>query len=92
MPRQPRRQSWTEAACFHILNRGHNRDTLFAEEADLGYLRQLLQRYRDRFHLRIYHYKRQKKRQKGTGFFNRGKRVGNAPVARGARRLPDGGP
>jgi hypothetical protein len=32
MPRQPRRQSWTEAACFHILNRGHNRDTLFAEK------------------------------------------------------------
>jgi hypothetical protein len=56
MPRQPRRQSWTEAACFPILNRGHNRDTLFAEEADLGYFRQLLHRYRDRLHLRIYHY------------------------------------
>jgi putative transposase len=56
MPREPRRHSWTEAACFHILNRGHNRDTIFAEEADLGYFMQLLHRYRDRFHLRIYHY------------------------------------
>jgi putative transposase len=38
------------------MNRGHNRETVFADDEDRGYFLQLLARYRDRFALRRYHY------------------------------------
>src|SRR5262249_20639725 len=57
MPRVARHRQWTEAACYHLLNRGHNRDTVFADETDFGYFLQLLARYRDRLGLRLYHYR-----------------------------------
>lgn len=58
IPRLPRREHWTEAACYHILNRGHNRDTIFIDAGDREYFRQLLHRYRDRFLLRFCHHSR----------------------------------
>lgn len=56
MPRLPRRSKWTEAACYHVFNRGHNRQAVFADDEDRSYFRMLLQRYRVRFGLRLYHY------------------------------------
>src|SRR5947209_1512279 len=37
------------------MNRRHNRETVFLADEDRGYFLRLLQRYRDRFHLRLYH-------------------------------------
>ena len=34
MPRAARRHRWTEAACYHVLNRGHARETLFHDDSD----------------------------------------------------------
>jgi putative transposase len=56
MPRTPRRRQWTEAACYHVMNRGHNRETVFADADDCRHFLQLLSRYRERFGLRLYHY------------------------------------
>jgi REP element-mobilizing transposase RayT len=56
MPRRPRHRLWTEAACYHILNRGHARETIFHDDEDHRYFLTLLQRYRDREALRLYHY------------------------------------
>jgi putative transposase len=47
---------WTDAVCYHILNRGHARETVFHDDEDRLYFLQLLARYRDRFHIRLYHY------------------------------------
>ena len=55
MPRRPRQQQ-RHSAYYHVLNRGHNRAVVFAAEDDYGYFLQLLQRYRQRAGLRIYHY------------------------------------
>jgi putative transposase len=56
MPRLPRRWQWTEAACYHIINRGHNRDTIFADDEDHAHFLGLLADYRQRFAFRLYHY------------------------------------
>jgi putative transposase len=56
MPRTARHCLWTEAACYHLMNRGHNRETVFADAADFRYFLDLLGRYRQRFAVRIYHY------------------------------------
>jgi putative transposase len=56
MPRLPRRWQWTDAACYHLIDRGHNRETVFADDADRAHFLKLLARYRDRFGLRLYHY------------------------------------
>src|SRR5262245_52826826 len=56
MPRAARRRLWTEAACYHVLNRGHARETVFHDDRDRLYFLELLGRYRDRFGLRLYHY------------------------------------
>ena len=45
MPSKPRRTVWTDAACYHIMNRGHNRETVFANDADRSYFLNLLGRY-----------------------------------------------
>jgi putative transposase len=56
MPRGARRNVWTTAACYHVLNRGHARETLFHNDADRLRFLELLARYRDRFAFRLYHY------------------------------------
>jgi hypothetical protein len=56
MPSAARRWQWTEAACYHILNRGHNRETVLANDADRRFFLTKLADFRDRFGLRIYHY------------------------------------
>ena len=56
MTRIPRRHLWTDAACYHILNRGHNRTTIFADEEDRLAFLNLLARYRKRYGFRLYHY------------------------------------
>jgi hypothetical protein len=33
MTRRPRRLPWTETAAFPVFSRGHNRDTLFPDDA-----------------------------------------------------------
>lgn len=56
MPRKPRRLQWTEAACYHVINRGHNREIVFRDDQDRQYFLGLLQRYRQAFDVRLYHY------------------------------------
>ena len=34
MPRTPRKQQWTEEACYHVMNRGHNRERIFGDDDD----------------------------------------------------------
>jgi hypothetical protein len=51
MTRVARAQQWTEAACYHILNRGHNREIIFPDDTMRLEFLHLLQRYRDRFGL-----------------------------------------
>jgi putative transposase len=56
MPRLARKWQWTEAACYYVMNRGHNRETVFADDADRLFFLTKLADFRDRFGLRIYHY------------------------------------
>jgi putative transposase len=56
MPRVPRRYQWASEACFHLMNRGHNRESIFADDEDRQAFLGLLGRYRSRFRLRLYHY------------------------------------
>ena len=56
MPRVPRRRQWTDAACYHFLNRGHNREAVVADDEDRLYFLKLRARYRDRYEVRLYHY------------------------------------
>ncbi len=57
MPRTPRKQQWTEEACYHVMNRGHNRERIFGDD-DLAccLFLDLHARYRERFGLRLSHY------------------------------------
>jgi|GEM_PF-5928044 len=32
MPRRPRRAQWTDAACYHVMNRGQTRATIFSDD------------------------------------------------------------
>jgi hypothetical protein len=34
MSRTRRRQQWTDEACRHVLNRGHNREWIFRDDDD----------------------------------------------------------
>jgi putative transposase len=56
MPRAARSRLWTDAACYHVINRGHARETVFHDDDDCAYFLQLLQRYGATFELRLYHY------------------------------------
>jgi putative transposase len=56
MPRAARKKLWTEAACYHVINRGHARETIFHDDEDRTTFLGLLGRYRERFALRLYHY------------------------------------
>jgi len=56
IPRKPRYLLWSKEACYHIFNRGHNREVVFRQDDDRCFFLELWQRYRDRFALRMYHY------------------------------------
>src|SRR5258708_2433025 len=56
MPRIPRRFQWASEACFHLMNRGHNREPIFPDNDDREAFLGLLGRYGSRFRLRLYHY------------------------------------
>ncbi len=55
MPRVPRYLQWSEEACFHLMNRGHNREPVFAHDEDRRAFIDLVARYRDRFGFRLLH-------------------------------------
>jgi putative transposase len=56
MPRSPRWLQLTHDAAYHVMNRGHNRETVFTDDADRRYFLSLLQRYRQRDGFHLYHY------------------------------------
>ena len=56
MPRKPRWLQLADQAAYHVMSRGHNRETLFADAEDSRYFLGLLDRYRQRFGFRLYHY------------------------------------
>jgi len=56
MPRTPRSSRHAPDACFHVLNRGHARETLFHDPDDFAYFLQLLDRYAESAPFRLYHY------------------------------------
>ena len=56
MARSARRGLWTSAACYHVLNRGHARETIFHDDEDRAHFLHLLARYRDRYSLCVFHY------------------------------------
>src|SRR5262249_1471769 len=45
VPRRPRHTCWTDAACYHVMNRGQNRATIFADDGDRQHFLNLLARY-----------------------------------------------
>jgi putative transposase len=56
MPRRARHYLWAESACYHLVNRGHNRNPLFFDNQDRQAFLNLVARYQKRFGLRLYHY------------------------------------
>jgi putative transposase len=56
MPRLPRCQQLGDAVSFHVINRGHNRETVFHDDDDRRVFLDLLDRYRTRFGFALYHY------------------------------------
>ncbi len=56
MPRLPRSLQWASEACFHLMNRGHDRERIFADDEDRSAFLGLVARYAARFHFRLYHY------------------------------------
>src|SRR5947208_16565465 len=56
MPRVPRCMQLSRDAAYHLMTRGHNREALFRDADDTRYFLGLLDRYRRRFGLRLYHY------------------------------------
>jgi putative transposase len=56
MPRRARRFAWTDNAAYHVLNRGHNRQTVFPEAADCETFLALLDKYRQQFAARVFHW------------------------------------
>ena len=56
MPRAARRYQLSQTACYHVMNRGHNRETLFRDDDDFRYFLALLARYRSRTDFQLFHY------------------------------------
>jgi len=52
----PRQQQAAPAAFYHVMNRGHNREVVFARADDFNYFLRLLDRSRQRFPVRLDHY------------------------------------
>jgi hypothetical protein len=55
MSRIPRRQQWTDEACYRIMNGGHNRERTPGDDVDRRQFLLLLARHQKRFGLRLYH-------------------------------------
>jgi hypothetical protein len=49
MARLPRRLQWAQAACYHLMDRGHNRDTVFYDDQDRQRFLDLVARSQKRF-------------------------------------------
>jgi hypothetical protein len=49
MPRLPRSLQWAREACYHLMDRGHDRQPIFADDTDRRAFLDLVARYRDRF-------------------------------------------
>src|SRR5947209_20374705 len=45
MPRAARKYQWAESAAYHVINRGHNRESVFGDEEESAYFLTLLARY-----------------------------------------------
>ena len=43
MSRTPRRQQWTDEACYHVMNRGHNRERIFGDDDDRRHFLRVMQ-------------------------------------------------
>lgn len=56
MSRVPRRRQWTDPACYHLMDRGHNRETVFRDDADRAFFLGLVARYQKRFAFLLYQY------------------------------------
>jgi putative transposase len=56
VPRLPRCQQLGDAVAFHVINRGHNRETVFHDDDDRRVFLDLIDRYRARFGFALYHY------------------------------------
>src|SRR5207245_5594982 len=56
MARIPRQQQRATGSYYHVMNRGHNREVVFQEDDDHAYFLDLVDRYRQRFSVRLYHY------------------------------------
>ena len=56
MPRRPRRSQHRDGACYHVMSRGHNREVVFADQADFEKFLGLLAEAQERFPMQLYHY------------------------------------
>jgi putative transposase len=56
MPRIARCWQWTQAACYHLMDRGHNRQDIFSDDQDRAAFLGLVARYCQQFGFRLYHY------------------------------------
>jgi len=56
MPRKPRWMQLVRDAGYHVMARGHTREAVFADPQDTRAFLGLLDRYRQRFGVRLYHY------------------------------------
>jgi putative transposase len=56
MSRVARQQQCAASAYYHVMNRGHNREVVFASDEDRAYFLQLLDRYCQRSPVWLYHY------------------------------------
>jgi hypothetical protein len=48
MPRVPRRFQIGDAVCFHVMDRGHNREAILVDDTDRRAFPDLFARYRER--------------------------------------------
>jgi putative transposase len=56
MTRTARTFQTSPSACYHVMNRGHNRESVLADVEDKRYFLDLLGRYRRRFGLQLFHF------------------------------------
>jgi len=56
MSRVPCKRRLGQSACYHVIDRGHNREAVFKDAEDCGSFLRLLGRYAKRFSWRLYHY------------------------------------
>jgi putative transposase len=56
MTRLARQHQAAPAAYYHVMNRGHNREVVFADDHDHTYFLELRERSRQRFPVRRFHY------------------------------------